>query len=166
MKTLFLLLVLLNGAISQCYSGDDSLTATELARHLHVFAWITKIDLHEHEFEIVVVHVKGGKVQNTLLKNSAFPTDRPYERIAILGHQTPAGTKISIQPGASGAVAMSLEASNDLVPLTLCIGLPETVSEGDYLLGGDSFVESGKPSAPIKIQDVQDGLVLMLHPKA
>ena len=61
---------------------------------------------------------------------------------------------------------MSLEASNDLVPLTLCKGLPETVSEGDYLLGGDSSVESGTPSVPIKIPEVKDGLVLMLHPKA
>ena len=126
---------------------------------------MTKIDLHGQSLQIDVVHVKNGKVQSTLLSNDAFPTDRPFERIVILADQTTLGTKVSIQPGASAEISMSREENPETVPMTMCTGIMDQVTAGDYFLAGADNQELFNASGPIKIADVKDGLVLRLHKK-
>ncbi len=156
----------LNESFTPLPNGDDGpLTATELARQLHVYSWVSKIDLQGHEIVVTLLHVVDGKIKSSLLTNGAYPTDRKYERIVVLANQTSTGTKVSIQPGSSGAICISLEAQTDAVPLTLTNGLPDIITEGDYLLGGDFSVEKMNTHSAIKIEDVKDGLVLSLHRK-
>ena len=152
------------GAVTLAQAADDGpLKATELAMHLHIFSWVTKVDLQGSRWKIEVVHVKDGKIQSTLLFNDAFPTDRPFERIVILADQTPNGTKVSIQPGASAKVVMGRDQPSETVPLTTVLGLEDQIGEGDYFLGGDGGKEVNQVSGPLDLADVKDGLVLRLH---
>ena len=167
MKTLLVLAVLIFFGATWHGGAEEPLTATELARHLHVFAWITKINLQGHPFTVEVVHVVDGKIKSTLLANGAFPTDRPFERIVVLANQTAQGTKVSIQPGASGAIAMGLTEPSETIPLAHTLGLPETASEGDYLLGeGEVWMNPSPREKHVQIKEIKEGLVLRLHPKA
>ena len=84
--------------------NNGPLTATELARQLHVYSWITKVNLERHEAEVSVLHVVDGRIKTVVLTSGVYPTDREFERIVVLANQTPAGTKVSIQPGSSGAM--------------------------------------------------------------
>lgn len=164
MKTLVWTLVGALGFVLFVHAGDEGLTAEELARHLHVSYWVTKVDLHGKVWNIEVVHVKDGQVQSGLLFNEAHPTDREFERIVVLADQTPLGTKISIQPGSSAKVSGSRTQATETVFLSNTVGIADKVTEGDYFLGGSS-ADFALQSGPIKIQEVKDGLVLRLHPK-
>lgn len=156
----------LNESVIPLSDGDNGpLTATELARQIHVYSWVSKMDLQGHETAVTLLHVVDEKIKSTLLTNGAFPTDRKFERIVVLANQTSTGTKASIQPGSSGATCMSLEAQTDTVPLSLINGLPEIITEGDYLLGGDASVEKLNTHSAVKIDDIKDGLVLSVHRK-
>ena len=166
MKMPVCLLALVLGTVATARAADDDgpLKAEELARHLHVYSWVTKIDLGGQRLKIEVVHVKDGKVQGTLLFNDAVPTNRAFERIVILADQTPNGTKVSIQPGASAKVVMGRNQPSETVPLTAVRGIAEQVTVGDYFLGGDGSKDMDRPSGPLDIAEVKDGLVLRLHP--
>ncbi len=146
--------------------NNGPLTATELARQLHVYSWITKVNLERHEAEVSVLYVVDGRIKTVVLTSGVYPTDREFERIVVLANQTPAGTKVSIQPGSSGAMSMGCEARTETIPLSLTTGLPDSITEGDYLLGGDSSVEKLNTQGAIKIEDIKEGMVLRLHKKA
>lgn len=61
---------------------------------------------------------------------------------------------------------MGWEERTETIPLTFTTGLPDTITEGDYLLGGDSSVEKLETQGAIKFEDIKEGMILRLHKKA
>ncbi len=144
-------------------SSDDTLTAEELAQHLEVSSWVSKMHLQEDTLILQVFHVVNGKVAETpLLGTAAYPTDREFTKVAILASQRQGKTHLSIKPAAGPAV--SAEATT--IPLPATIPLPTVITVGDYILGGDLPLDGVTQINPAKIRDVKDGLLLRVTKKA
>ncbi|HWL51684.1 MAG TPA: hypothetical protein VNQ90_04570 [Chthoniobacteraceae bacterium] len=157
MKPILLALVLISALAFPLRGSDDPLSAQELAHHLGATSWISKMKLQGNDWVLQILHVVNGKAVNHVLGSPAFATDREFTRVVILASQTSAGTQLSIEiPGAPAARRRIAD-----LPLKVTIPLPPTLSEGDYVLGGEIPLEAiSKDQPAANVKDLQNGLVL------
>jgi hypothetical protein len=145
MKQLTIVLLL---ATFACGSGasDDMLAASELAHHLGIKFWVSKVRLQGADYDLEVIHVQNGKEVRSVLSGSVFATDREFTRIAIHASQTPHGMRFSMQTETGPKVASEGKAP---IPLGAILPLPAAFAQGDYILRGDIPPRTARRDQPI-----------------
>lgn len=139
MKRILLILAAMSSLVSSSRGEDDSLLAQELAFHMGVSSWVSKVKSEGRDLTLQIFRVVDGKEGDPILGCALFPLlDREYCRIAILASQAPRGTRFSIQ--VMDGLATKYDA--DYIPLEVITRLPPTISEGDYILGWDIASEA------------------------
>jgi len=138
-RTFLLALTATSTLVVPSYGSGDSLWAQELAYHMGVSSWVSQVKPQGSGLNLELCRVVDGKVVETLLGNFAVPfPDREDTRVAILASQTPEGTQLSLQ--VLDGLAVKHQAG--FIVLETTVRLPPTLSEGDYVLGGDIDVEA------------------------
>jgi len=159
MKPLLLTLAIMSALALRAHADDANLSAQELAYHIGISSWVSEVRLQGSGMVLQICHVVDGKVVATLLENSALPLlDREQSRVAILASQTPKGTQLSIQ--IPDGLAVKYQTGH--IPLEMTVRLPATISEGDYVLGGDIRDIDLKTirKRERSIEDLKNGIVL------
>lgn len=158
MKHIVFALATMSVLVLPSHGSEETLSAQELAHHIGVSSWVSKMRLQGADFVLQVLHVVNGKVVGNLIGSPAFSTNREFTRVAILAGQTPTGTQLSIQVPSAPAVKRQM---THHLPLEATVPLPPTIAEGDYVLGGDLRVEAINQERPVPtIEDVREGILL------
>ena len=164
MKRPILIIALLCSTTFLTHGDDDTLTAVELAHHLGIKSWVSKMHLQGADYDLQVIHVRNGKVVGSVLSGTAAATDREFTRVAIQASQTQNGTKLSIETQSGPWAIREHDAS---ISLETIVPLPTVLEPGDYVLGGDiPYERIGSGQAPLRIEDIKDGLLLRVTKRA
>ena len=158
MKLILLALIALSAASPAADTWEELVAPDELAHHLGISIWASKLRLQEADFTLEVFHIRNGEIVKSVLGGNAYPTDREFTRVAIQTNRTPTGMKLSMQVAATAKVTQEYGSS---VPLTIVARLPKLLTAGDYVLGGDINTENaGQGFTAFKISDIKDGFLL------
>jgi hypothetical protein len=80
--------------------AGDPINVDDLAAHLGIVGWSTKVDLPAGRFLVAVMHLVDGKIKDTALGGvSGLATDADGQRLAVIANEDPLGMKITIQIG-------------------------------------------------------------------
>lgn len=165
-KTLFICLMSLT-ILLPAYGNDEGTSdydpsAKELAHHLGVSSWVTKIKLEGSIHILEIFYVKSGELGKSALSCPLDPTDREYTRFAIhYSSETLKDPYLSIKTPSIG-----IRGGNEITDLVGICRLPTPILPGDYVLGGD--LENGAFAKGIgkqTIKDIKSGLLLRIIKK-
>ena len=160
MKIFLIALLALGVASPAADVWEELIAPDELAHHLGISIWASKLRLQDSDCELEIFHVKNGKIVKSVLGGLASATDREFTRVAIQTSRTPTGIKVSMQVAAAAKVAGEYPSA---VPLTFVARLPKLLTAGDFVLGGDLDSKNagqGISINPFKITDINDGFLL------
>lgn len=138
------------------------ITAEDLAAHLRVKAWATRVDLPPGTFSAAVMHVVDGRVINAVTEFRGTLGEPTGQHLAILLNEHPSGIQVTVKIGASYGGNRDSE-QRPVILIDTRIGLPSNVREGDYVLGGE-YVRRTEPRVDARnLADVKNGLVLRIE---
>ena len=141
----------------------ESPTVSDLARHLQIRSWSTKVDVPAGTFGAAVLQVRDGKVINTAVGGIKGPCDdSDGQRLVIFADTLAKGTTVTLILGAS-SITNRDAAIKPQIDLTGAIGLPSSVTVGTYVLGGQFRTEGGSIVASRDPEDLVSGLVLRIY---
>ena len=142
--------------------AGESLTADDLARHLHISAWESTVDPASGTFIAAVLHVVHGKVAETLTGGLQGPKDDPHgQRLVVMASLTPLGTKVTLVIGGSSCYSAD-DPKAAKIEILGQMGLPANLKEGDHCLGGKYRMKNGAMMVEDKIESLEDGLLLRI----
>lgn len=160
MKAFLIIPILICMLPAAARSDEQAVTAQELAHHLGIATWTSSFRLPGFDLGIQILHVKNGKVADSILGDGAFPTIRESTRVAIEASHTSGGTRFSLQTGGGPWLSELCKAT---IPLDTIVPLPSKLAAGDYVMGGDIPCERLKQDLnkfPLTIKEIKEGVLL------
>jgi len=146
-----LILLLASPAMAQ----ERAVTAEELAFHLGIQSWASRIRLAGNHATLTLHRVRQGRVAGQVGHANLFPTNREAARFSILASRSGARMQITImsESGPSHRFLLSPPVASEKA-----FALPSPVQPGDYLLAG----VLADPTAGSAIENIKEGLLLRI----
>ncbi len=140
------------------------LSTSALARHLGISYWQSKVDLQPGTFGAAVSEIRNGVLVGSVGTNALTgpSEDLQGQDIYILASNTSNGTKLTLIIGSS-SLTTSPTAESSTIDLPATSALPDSISAGTFVLGGDYAMKDGTKIATGKIEDIVSGLALIIH---
>ena len=147
-------------SVAHLARAADALTASDLARHLHIAHWQSEVSLPPHSFSISLSEIRNGKIGETLLGGFS---DQEGQKLIIMASDSNYGTALTI---ILGNTSMSTPGSAKIPKISLSaqLALPTSIKAGSYVLAGDFKERDGAIVATGNAEDVISGLLLKVTP--
>jgi len=127
----FITASLLFAGLPSTASARD-ITAPELASFLGISSWETRVALPPDSYTVDICAIEDGKVGPGLLGDGIDWSKDPDGRLVIMAGPADGNYRLSIANKASGSLGVTT--SVPVFEASHSPSLPETVSEGEYIL--------------------------------
>ena len=167
--TIFVLLI--------CYCQSFALTTDQLAQFLNIHSWESEVQLPRNSFTVEVLEFSDGKVGKAVFPAYDDSTDAAKASSATIATPIvvmwkPEGKSIELtvtmgspETGTQTRPGLSDACDNFHGPTVFMRG-PQSIKEGDYILGGEPLEHDGTYRGTDNIKDYKRGLLLRIIKKA
>lgn len=156
-----LLLAIFLGVLSAGTHAAEPLTAAELATHLGVFHWKSKLDLPPGSFAASIAEISDGKVVDTHVISLIEMTEaQEGQKVLVMASNDERESIITLAVGDSLTQLKCFRRK----PFRGSYSLPDKITTGEFILGGDYITRNGQIVPTGKIADMKTGLLLRIVP--